>query len=393
MASRIDSAEIQGMVGHWLGTPEFGYLGSAYGSNLPIALFAPLAAGRADAILSKLRGDVPVLSLLPPGSVNLFSEQVLPDRQRIFVTVGGELVVADAATPGAGGIPATVVDSDVQFSLPQYESLSTDTAVTVTVVRSVGRGGAISVAYSTANSSALAGTDYVATSGVLTWGASDFSDRTIDVPTINSGDARQGLIASIALSPLGDARLGGQAIAALVLRKAIEFVDFTQSAVVPSDAVFAPVPYGGLTFPEEMRIVLEGVNGIAVPMTMRAGTVFTGMTPKKIRPIGTDVGKTAFALTSPSVTSMRAISGNAAILAVPSDSTPLPYPAIGGLYSPEGGQITFIDDGGTTRSVVLPPEVWYAEYVITQVKATGTDAEHIHAFVRLPTTSADADYA
>lgn len=97
MTTSIDGRQIQGMVGHWLTTPEFGYLGSSYGRNVETTLFAPLASGRANAVLDKLRRDVPVLGLLPAGSVNLFAQTPAnaPDRLQLFVAVGGEAVIVD----------------------------------------------------------------------------------------------------------------------------------------------------------------------------------------------------------------------------------------------------------------------------------------------------------
>ena len=54
--------------------------------------------------------------------------------------------------------------------------------VVLTVNRTGGTDGAVTVGYATANGSASAGSDYTATSGTLNWAAGDGADKTITVP-------------------------------------------------------------------------------------------------------------------------------------------------------------------------------------------------------------------
>lgn len=82
------------MVTHWLRSPVNGYLGSSYGSTLSEMLQTPMAAGRGDAFLSKLRGDVPVIGAADPASINLFVTDEAPDRRRILIGVGADVIVA-----------------------------------------------------------------------------------------------------------------------------------------------------------------------------------------------------------------------------------------------------------------------------------------------------------
>jgi len=60
-------------------------------------------------------------------------------------------------------------------------------AAVVTVNRFGGVTGPVSVNYTTADSSAVAGTHYAATSGVLTWADGESAAKTITVPVINTG--------------------------------------------------------------------------------------------------------------------------------------------------------------------------------------------------------------
>lgn len=284
--SRIGPDEVQSMVSHWLGCPPNGYFGSLYGSDIRAMLQAPQRSGLRNDFVAKMRRDVPILTAIPDGQIDIGITDTGPDRRDIVIGIGSEFVVE---SKGRGVSPAR------------------------SLVRSQSR-------------------------------------------------------------PIG-------------------FDDFLQSSVVPSDLPYTPIPYGGLLLLFGGRIVVEGINGVAVPMTLPPGTWFTGMTPRRIRPVGTDEGLDARALTHPLVTTMRVRSGNAGVVVSPSDSVPLEYPAIGGVYTADGGLMTFVDDAGVTRTVTLAPDTWYSDYVITRVKATGTDAHSIIAFVRLPTSPDDSAYA
>ena len=92
MAGKIDGAEIQSMVQHWLETPVGSYLGSDYGQDAKSMLQLPLADARADEFLRKMRQDVPILQVLPAGAVNLYSMTSPPDRLELVVEVAGRAI-------------------------------------------------------------------------------------------------------------------------------------------------------------------------------------------------------------------------------------------------------------------------------------------------------------
>ncbi len=71
------------------------------------------------------------------------------------------------------------------FSQSSYEADENGSAPTITVLRSGGSAGPVSVAFSTASIIALPGVDYVETSGVLTFGPGEFS-RTFTVTLIDN---------------------------------------------------------------------------------------------------------------------------------------------------------------------------------------------------------------
>jgi hypothetical protein len=79
----------------------------------------------------------------------------------------------------------TIADNEVAFaggvrlSASGYSVDEGAGTVTVTVLRGGSSDGSVSVAYSTVNGEAVAGSDYLATSGRLTWAAGDLEPKTL----------------------------------------------------------------------------------------------------------------------------------------------------------------------------------------------------------------------
>lgn len=97
MANTINGNDIQDMVSHWLLVPVNGYLGSSYGQDIKALLHRPQADGAPEALLQKLRVDVPVLQALPSGAVNLYSVQTPPDRLDLVIEVAGQAITVPEA--------------------------------------------------------------------------------------------------------------------------------------------------------------------------------------------------------------------------------------------------------------------------------------------------------
>ncbi|MDF0506518.1 hypothetical protein POK33_37835 [Burkholderia cenocepacia] len=89
---KITGIDAQGMVSHWLETPVNGYLGSGYGNNVRDMLQSPQRTGGADAVLNKLKKDVPLLGALPRSAVNMYAVDTGPDKRRYFIEVAGQSV-------------------------------------------------------------------------------------------------------------------------------------------------------------------------------------------------------------------------------------------------------------------------------------------------------------
>jgi hypothetical protein len=99
----------------------------------------------------------------------------------------------------------------VALSAPAYSVAPSSTAV-VTINRSGSSAGAVTVGYSTVNGTATAGTDYVATSGTVTWADGDSSAKTVLVPITSQSS---GYFTFALTSVQGNANFGTPATATI----------------------------------------------------------------------------------------------------------------------------------------------------------------------------------
>jgi hypothetical protein len=69
--SIVTGEDLVDMVNHSMNCPPNGYLGSDYGNDLLQLLQQPMRAGLGDKVINKLFEDVPILTILPDGVVDL----------------------------------------------------------------------------------------------------------------------------------------------------------------------------------------------------------------------------------------------------------------------------------------------------------------------------------
>ena len=99
-------------------------------------------------------------------------------------------------------------DLTVGFSEGMIEAAEDDGTVTVTVELSAAPTGPVSVDYTTASGSAVAGMDFEAISGTLNWDVDDSLEQTLDVTLFDDEEAEGNETFSLALSnPQGDLSL------------------------------------------------------------------------------------------------------------------------------------------------------------------------------------------
>ncbi|MDQ3812480.1 MAG: aggregation factor core protein MAFp3, isoform C, partial [Armatimonadota bacterium] len=115
----------------------------------------------------------------------------------------------------------TIVDDDfgtLQFSLANYSVNENAGRATISVKRTGGSGGAVSVAYATGNGTATAGSDYTATTGTLSWANGDAADKSFVIPIINDTAVEGNETVNLRLSnATGGALIGAQSTALLTI--------------------------------------------------------------------------------------------------------------------------------------------------------------------------------
>src|SRR4029078_12303866 len=105
----------------------------------------------------------------------------------------------------------------LQFASAGYTVTEGQSTATITVARTGGSDGVVTVNYATSNGSATAGSDYTATSGTLTFGAGETS-KTFTVPILNDTAVENPETVTLSLSsPTGGAALGTQSTATLMI--------------------------------------------------------------------------------------------------------------------------------------------------------------------------------
>ncbi|OAD22006.1 Na-Ca exchanger/integrin-beta4 domain protein, partial [Candidatus Thiomargarita nelsonii] len=106
----------------------------------------------------------------------------------------------------------------LQFSVENYEVSENGGSATITVTRTGGSNGAVSVDYATSDDTATAGSDYTEATGTLNWADGDATDKTFMVDIINDDEIEdeETLILSLD-SPTGGAGLGTPSTATLTI--------------------------------------------------------------------------------------------------------------------------------------------------------------------------------
>jgi Calx-beta domain len=122
-------------------------------------------------------------------------------------TGGAAVGSPSSATVSITGDAAAAAGS-LQLSAAGYSIAESGGSLSVTVNRTGGSNGAISVAYATANGTATAGTDYTSASGTLNWASGDAASKMISIPVSNATPYSGSKTLTVALSsPAGGATL------------------------------------------------------------------------------------------------------------------------------------------------------------------------------------------
>jgi hypothetical protein len=178
-----------------------------------------------------------------------------------------ETVTLTLSNPQGGGVlgtpnpsTLTITDNDVagtvQLGSATYSVNEGAGSVTLTVTRTGGSAGGVSVAYATANGSATAGADYSSRSGTLTFNAG-VTSLPIVVPVLQDSVVEGGHTFTVTLSnPGGGAALGATTVATVTIN---------DDEVSPSVVQFGQASY----------TVVEG--GVATITVTRTGSTHGGV--------------------------------------------------------------------------------------------------------------------
>lgn len=121
----------------------------------------------------------------------------------------GGVGMSGTVTVLAVGSPGTLA-----LSAASYSGGEGSGPVTITVRRTDGSQGAVSIDYSTADGTAVAGSDFTATNGTLNWADGDSSDKTFQVAILDDSEVEGNESFTVSLSaPSGGAALGSPATA------------------------------------------------------------------------------------------------------------------------------------------------------------------------------------
>jgi hypothetical protein len=112
---------------------------------------------------------------------------------------------------GGGGGDDSGHHGTLKFDQSDFQAIEGNRLAVITVERSQGEDGAVSVQYATSNGTATAGQDYTAASGTLSWAAGDESRKSFTVPILDDQTPEGAETVKLTLSnPTGGAGLDGE---------------------------------------------------------------------------------------------------------------------------------------------------------------------------------------
>jgi serine protease AprX len=154
--------------------------------------------------------------------VTILDDALVEGDENLALLLSNPTGGATLGTPDAASL--TILDNDslpqpgdLQFGAGAYSVSESGSSVTVTVTRSGGSDGVVSVNYTTSNGTATAGADYLAASGTLTFADGDTSESftvTILDDAIDEGD--EDLMLSLS-GPTGGAGIGSPSNSTLTI--------------------------------------------------------------------------------------------------------------------------------------------------------------------------------
>lgn len=209
---------------------------------------------------SNVESDAPLLGALANNGG--LTETMLPQSGSPVIDAGDQAIATAPATDQRGG-PRQVGTIDIgsvelnggTVSVADATVAEDAGSAVITVTRSGGIDGAASVTVSTADATATAGTDFVATTEVVAWASGESGAKTVDVAITDDADVEGDETFGVALSAVSGASIDDGAAMVTITDDDVAVVDSTAvSSLSPSR--FVDTRTGGETFDD--RYEAEG---------------------------------------------------------------------------------------------------------------------------------------
>lgn len=178
------------------------------------------------------------------------------------------LTIVDTPPTGAGSL---------QFSATQYGVQENTGTATLSVERIGGNIGAVSVTYFTTDETAVSGSDYTLTQGILNWSGGDTQLKTIMIPILEGNDevaeeTEESFLVTLS-NPIGGANVGANRTATISIFDSLATPD---TSTVPGILQFTAPIYQVAEDSGEIAIAVKRTFGhkgnVAVDYTTQDGT-------------------------------------------------------------------------------------------------------------------------
>ena len=221
-------------------------------------------------------------------TVSILDDALLEGSETVNLVLSNPTGGATLGTPAT--VILTIVDDEIppagtlQFSAATYSVNENGGSITVTVTRTGGSNGAIGVNYATGAGTAIAGLDYTAASGTLSWVGGDTASKTFTVTIVDDSIYEGNETVNLTLSnPTGGATLGSPTSGVLTI------VDNEPAPAITTQPIGATIASGQT---RALSVVATG----AAPLTYQW---YQGTSPSTAVPIS---GATSAAYTTPALT-------------------------------------------------------------------------------------------
>ena len=151
-------------------------------------------------------------------TVPIVNDTAFEPNETVKLTLSSPSGGVALGSPGSATLTILNDDTALKFSAANYSVNEAGPTATISVARVGSKTQAVTVNYATSNGTALAGSDYTAKSGTLSWAANDGAAKTFSVPIVNDTAVEPNETVKLTLSnPTGGANLTAPTTATLTI--------------------------------------------------------------------------------------------------------------------------------------------------------------------------------